>query len=235
MTAPREKTLALIPARAGSKGVPDKNLRLLSGISLTAHAIRCARETKCFDRIVVSTDSDRIAANAEAEGAEVLRRPAELASDTADVVDVIAHVLEVLAQKGFHPEVVALLEPSSPLRTPAMVQKALAALVSGDAVFTVTEVPLRFHAAKQFAVDRHRSAEPFLSGGTHPVRRQELTPTFIRNGAAYAFRTHMFLAHQSVLGPAPQVVVIEEPLVNIDTIEDLAEAERLISLKGMLA
>src|SRR5205823_6428331 len=162
MTFPQGTMLALIPARAGRKGVSDKNLRLLGGFSLTAHAVRCARETGLFDRIVVSTDSQRIATDAESAGAEVLRRPAELASDTADIVDVIANVLEVLARKGFRPETVALLEPSSPLRTSAMVKDAVAALDSAEAVFTVTEVPHRFHPAKQFVRDKHGSAKPVL-------------------------------------------------------------------------
>lgn len=230
MTLQQGTALALIPARAGSKGVPDKNLRLLGGVSLTAHAVRCAKAAGCFGRIVVSTDSDRIAASAEAEGAEVLRRPDDLASDTANVVDVIAHALETLHQQGFYPAAVALLEPSSPLRTPAMVRAAFAALDSADAVFTVTEVPLRFHVAKQFFLDAGGGARPVLAtAGAGPVRRQDLSPTFIRNGAVYAFRTAMFAAHRSVLGPKPNALIVTDPLVNIDSLEDLAEAERLFA------
>lgn len=218
-------SLALIPARAGSKGVPEKNLRRLGGMTLTAHAVRCAMETGLFEAIVVSTDGEAIAAEARAAGAEVIRRPAHLASDTANVVDVIDHALTILVDDGRSPDVVALLEPTCPLRTPAMVAEAMAALASADAVVTVSEVPLRFHARKQFALDAGGYVERVLALPP-PVRRQDLTPTFVQNGAVYAFRTSMFRACRSVFGPRPRAVVVTAPLVNIDSLEDLAEAER---------
>jgi len=221
-----QPTLALIPARGGSKGIPDKNLCLVGELTLTARAVRCARETKRFDRIVVSTDSEAIAADARREGADVIRRPAHLASDTADVAEAIEHALAVLAGAGFAPQVVALLEPSSPLRTPAMVEQALAALDAADAAFTVSPVPLRFHPRKQFHVEDGGAAR-WVFPNPPPVRRQELTPTFVQNGAVYAFRTSMFRAHRSVFGPTPRAVIIEAPLVNIDGPEDLTAAQRL--------
>src|SRR5206468_4206602 len=112
--------------------------------------------------------------------------PDELASDTADVLDVIAHALEVLGVDGFSPAVVALLEPSCPLRSPAMVASAMAALILAEAVFTVSEVPRRFHAAKQFFLDGDGYACRVLGERVPPVRRQDLKATFIQNGAVYA-------------------------------------------------
>src|SRR5262245_66121465 len=129
---PDGPALALVPARMGSKGVPAKNLRRIGGVSLTALAVRCAQATGLFERVVVSTDGTEIAAEGKSAGAEVVMRPAELATDEADVLDVIAHTLDVLAaEHRFTPVVVVLLEPSSPLRTPGMVNAALGAL--GDA------------------------------------------------------------------------------------------------------
>jgi CMP-N-acetylneuraminic acid synthetase len=228
MTQKRETALALIPARAGSKGVPDKNLRMLGGISLTARAVRCAREAELFDRIVVTTDGEQIAEVASEEGAEVIYRPSELASDTANIVDVIEHALTVLAKEHYVPAVVALLEPSSPLRTAAMIKTAIEALDDCDALFTVSEVPPGFHPAKQFLLDEKGRAISVSPDLPTPVRRQELTPTYIRNGAVYVFRASMFFLHHSVLGPSPKALVLTAPLVNIDTLDDLAEAERLI-------
>ena len=222
-----DSVLALIPARGGSKGIPEKNLCRIGALTLTARAVRCARETGRFGRVAVSTDSNAIAAEARGEGAEVIRRPAALASDTANVVDVIAHALDVLAGDGFTPDVVVLLEPTSPLRTPAMVSETLDRLAGADAAFTVSPVPVRFHPRKQFWVDPDGSARRVAPDLAMPVRRQELTETFVQNGAVYAFRTAMFRAHGSIFGPAPQAVVVEAPLVNIDTPEDLDEARRL--------
>jgi N-acylneuraminate cytidylyltransferase len=228
MTHVEGKSLALIPARAGSKGVSGKNLRRLGGITLTAHAVRCAKETGLFDRIVVTTDGEPIAVEARREEAEVILRPEHLASDTANVVDVVAHTLDVLAGAGFSPVAVALLEPSCPLRTPAMVASAMAALATADAVLTVSAVPLRFHAVKQFSLDAEGCARRVLGDQAPPVRRQDLAQTFIQNGAVYAFRPSMFHASHSLLGPGPKALIVTAPLVNIDTLEDLAEAERLL-------
>jgi CMP-N-acetylneuraminic acid synthetase len=221
--------LALVPARAGSKGVPGKNLVRLAGNSLTERAVRCAREAGVFARIAVSTDGDAIAAEAIRTGAEVIRRPPDLAGDAANVVDAIAHALDVLAADGFTPEAIVLLEPSSPLRTPGMIKEAVAALAIADAVFTVSVVPSRFHPRKQFRVDADGTAHRIVTDVAPPVRRQELAPTVVQNGAVYAFRTAMFLAHRSVLGPSPRALVISEPLVNVDTPADVAEARRLLA------
>ena len=222
--------LALIPARGGSKGVPDKNLADLGGLSLTARAVRCARSWGRFERIVVSTDSEAIAREGAAAGAHVIERPAHLATDTADVADAIEHALDVLAGDGFKPEIVVLLEPSCPLRTTAMIDEALAGLDGADAVFTVSPVPARFHPRKQFALDTAGTARYVIGDAPAPVNRQELATTFVKNGAVYAFRATMFRAHHSVLGPAPRAVVVAAPLVNIDSADDLAEARRLAGL-----
>jgi CMP-N-acetylneuraminic acid synthetase len=230
---PDGPVLALVPARMGSKGVPGKNLRRIGGVSLTALAVRCARATGLFERIVVSTDGTEIAAEGRSAGAEVIMRPPELASDKADVLDVIAQTLDVLAaEHRFTPAVVVLLEPSSPLRTPEMVKTAVNALGDADAVFSVSEVPRRFHGLKQFQIDEDGYAERVLRNVHIPVRRQDLAPTFVQNGAVYVLRTSMFRAHHSVFGPKPRALVVTTPLVNIDTVEDLAEAERQLRDRG---
>ena len=213
---PNEPSLALVPARMGSKGVPGKNLRQLGGVSLTTLAVRCARAAGLFERIVVSTDGQEIAAEGRQAGAEVIVRPAEFATDVADVADVITHTLE----------------PSSPLRTPDMVRAAVAALDAADAVFTVSEVPRRFHGLKQFHVDEDGYARRVLRDVPMPVRRQDLGPTYVQNGAVYVFRTSMFRAHRSVFGPKPRALTVTTPLVNIDTLADLEEAERLLRNRG---
>ena len=224
--------LVVIPARGGSKGVKHKNLRRVGGVSLVAHAIRCAMSVGGVDRIVVTTDSQEIADESMREGGTVVYRPAELASDTANVVDAIDHVLSELGTEGYSPAVVLLLEPSCPLRTPGMVNLVLEALRKVDAAFTVSSVPLRFHPAKQFSLDLQGHALPACSGLTQPVRRQDLQGTFIRNGAVYGFRPEVLRTHRSVLGPSPRAILVKDDLVNIDTEEDLLEADRLYRMMG---
>jgi CMP-N-acetylneuraminic acid synthetase len=224
-----DTALALVPARGGSKGVVGKNLSRVGTLTLTARAVRCARETRRFNRVVVSTDSDAIATEARAEGADVIRRPDTLAADTSNVVDVIAHALDALALDGFMPGIVALLEPTSPLRTAAMIEEALDRLAGADAVFTVTPVPVRFHPTKQFRVDPDGVAHRVTPDLAMPVRRQDVMETFVQNGAVYAFRTTMFRQRASIFGFAPRAIVVTTPMVNIDTPEDLAEARRLLA------
>ncbi len=221
--------LAIIPARAGSKGVPKKNYMAIAGKTLVRRAIECARECRLFDRIAVSSDSDDILVEAKTAGAQDLRRPAELATDTSNVTDTILAVLDALARENFKPEAVVLLEPTCPLRSPAMIFDAVAALETADSAFTVTVVDTKFHPAKQFRLeDASATARRVCPDWPDPAYRQSLKPTCIRNGAAYAFRTQMFLRERSVLGPNPHAVIIREPMVNIDTPEDWKLAEQMI-------
>ncbi len=220
--------LAFIPARAGSKGVPNKNLRTLDGKSLMQLAIECAKSSSIFDRIVVSSDGEEILKEATRYGAETIQRPPELAIDSANILDSITHTLQFLFSQGYQPASIALLEPSSPFRTPALVQQVVSLLSEHEAAFTVTEVDLKFHPAKQFILNDQRIALPSCSNLASPVNRQELDPTFIRNGGVYAFRTEMFLREKSVLGKRPRAFITKEVLINIDTMADYKLAQKLI-------
>ncbi len=232
MSDPRR--IAIIPARAGSKGVPDKNVRRIGGVSLLERALRCAQETNLFDRIFVSTDSPAYAQEAARLGIETpWLRPAELASDTALVADAIRHTLETFAARGERFDTLALLEPSSPLRTPDIVRRTVeAAETEGwDAAFTVSPVPLSHHPLKQFRIDGEGAAAFVMREAVPNVNRQSLERTFIRNGLAYAVRVPAFLETHSIHGTRARAIVVEEPAVSIDTEQDLREAERLLALR----
>ena len=111
--------LALIPARGGSKGIPDKNIRSLSGRTLLEYAVQAALASGAVDRIVLSTDSERIAAEGRRLGIEVpFVRPLELARDDTPMLPVVEHAVDVLEQRGWIPEVVVLLQPTSPAPSP---------------------------------------------------------------------------------------------------------------------
>ncbi len=229
------KRLAIIPARAGSKGVPGKNLRAINGVSLLARAVLTARATGLFDRIFVSTDSADYAAEAERFGADVpWLRPPELASDTALVADAMRHTLDEFAHRGERFDTLALLEPTSPLRTPEIVRETvLAAEAEGwDAAFTVSEVPKPYHALKQFRLDESGAAHFVMTEASPNVNRQSLYPTFIRNGLAYAVRVPAFLRTHSIHGKRARAIVVDEEVVSIDTEEDFRLAERLIAERG---
>ena len=227
--------LAMIPARAGSKGVPGKNLRELAGRPLLVHAIEVAQATGLFDRIFVSTDAEATAEVARTAGAEVpFLRSAELASDTALVADAIRDALERFEASGEVFDTLALLEPTSPLRTAEQVREVtLAAEAPGwDAAFTVNPVPLHHHASKQYALDESGEASFVMPGARVNVNRQELTPTYVRNGLCYAVRVASFLETHSIGGKRARAIVADGPAISIDTEEELEACRRILEGDG---
>jgi CMP-N-acetylneuraminic acid synthetase len=212
--------------------VPRKNLAFVAGETLLARAVRCAQESQIFDLIVVSTDDAEIAEEGRRAGAAVpFLRPPDLATSTAAVADAARYTLAKLAESGFGRfDIVALLEPTSPLRTPQIVRQVVeAAEQSGvDAALSLSPVPLRFHAAKQFRLGGHGHIQHVAASGAQVVNRQELETTYVRNGMCYAVRTAALEQGLGFLGSAARGVVVEGEIVNIDEPADLELARRLL-------
>lgn len=237
--AARSRRIAIIPARGGSKGVPGKNLAIVGGLSLLARAVACARESGLFDYVLVSTDDPTIAEAGRRAGASVpFLRPDALAGDKAAVIDAIRDALDRLQAAGEPAfDLVVLLEPTSPLRTPEILRRTIEAAESegADAAVTVSAVPLRFHPLKQFHLDEGGFARHAHPQGASVTNRQELQPSFVRNGLCYAVRRSTLAAGGGILGTAPRAVVVEGPIVNIDDMDDLALARDLIEGRGRRA
>ncbi len=229
MTATSGGVLAIVPARAGSKGVPGKNERPLAGRTLLDYTARAARESGVVDRIVLSTDAESIAEAGRRAGLEVpFLRPAELARDDTPMLPVIRHAVAALAAGGWLPEIVVLLQPTSPLRTPAHVRDAVALLRStgADSVVTVVEVPK--HLSPDYVMRIEDGLlKPFLPEGARITRRQDVRPAFSREGTVYAFRRSTLERYGSIYGEDCRPLVIDPAeSLSIDTPEDWAEAER---------
>lgn len=229
------KRLALIPARGGSKGLPRKNLAVVGGSTLLERAVTCAIEAAIFDAVVVSTDDPAIAEAGRKAGALVpFLRPRELADDSSPILTTIHHALVELEAGGkARFDLIALLEPTSPRRTPEIVRRVVAAAEEPgtDAALTVSPVPERFHPLKQF-VNENGRVRHYLPEGVKITRRQELTPTYIRNGMCYATRREALDAGLGVLGSSAVMVVVPGPVVNIDSMEDLELARRLLEAES---
>jgi CMP-N-acetylneuraminic acid synthetase len=223
--------LVVVPARGGSKGVPRKNLRPFRGIPLVAHAGSLVASLPWVDRAVVSTDDEEIAAVAEASGlAAPFRRPVELAGDAIGDFDVLDHALREMEARDARPyDVVVMLQPTCPLRRPVHVTAAVQRLVEGqwDAVWTVSRADVRYHPLKALTLSSDGRMDYFDARGSGIVARQQLEPTYYRNGAAYAVTRACLLAQRTVKGTRTAAVVIEEPLVSIDSLEDFLRAEEL--------
>jgi CMP-N,N'-diacetyllegionaminic acid synthase len=170
--------VALIPARGGSKGVPRKNLAPVAGKPLLHWTIQAAREAASVTRVVVSTDDEEIASEAESAGAEVLWRPAELAADEVSMAEVVGHAVEELGQV----DVLVLLQPTSPLRSAEHVDGAVALLrdSGADGVVSIVEVPHNFEPGSLMRL----SGDRLERIGDSVPRRQEKPTLYARNGPA---------------------------------------------------
>jgi CMP-N-acetylneuraminic acid synthetase len=187
--------LAIIPARGGSKGIPRKNIRLLAGRPLIAWTIDAALAADCLDRVVVSTDDPEIAEIAESCGAEVpFLRPAELATDATPGVDPVLHALSEIP--GF--DWCVLLQPTSPLRTPADIDGFHAACVAESAPAAISVTRADFHPDWTFGMSPGGRLQRPAEGLT-PTRRQDLSPMYTVNGALYMAATEWLQHKRSFL------------------------------------
>jgi CMP-N,N'-diacetyllegionaminic acid synthase len=179
---------AVIPARGGSKGIPHKNLAALGGRPLIAWTIAAAKAALGLDRIIVSTDDERIAAVAVEYGAEVpFLRPAAFSGDSAPALDVIAHALEKLRTHDGEPyDAIAYLQPTSPFRSAAQLTEAvdLFARQRPDTLVSVTAVPHNMvPSSLMYPVGRPGPLMLQTPAG-QKLRRQEKEQLFARNGPA---------------------------------------------------
>ena len=184
--------LGLITARGGSKGIPGKNIVDLHGKPLIQYTIDAAIGAQKLDRVVLSTDCEKIAGVARRLGCEVpFQRPAELAEDDSSHMDCIIHALDTLrTEQGYLPDYVMILQPTSPFRTSADIDNSIAIMTntSCDLVVSVNKVGVQL--SKTFYLADGNRLHPFAeSTSEHSyIRRQSLPETFCENGAIYLQR-----------------------------------------------
>ena len=217
------RTLAVIPARAGSKSVPGKNKRMFCGKPLAAWAIECGLRT-CV-KVCVTSDDDDVLELADSYGVDAIERPWDLAQDDTPMLDVLRHVL------AWYPrpvaDVIVLLQPTSPLRTDQRVNQALCVLQTKpfvSSVVSVAEIPQHYNPA--FALRIERGLLRFPVG--MPTRRQDCGPAYYRDGTVYAFRDALLRGGEMWGNAAPLVIPAGES-VNIDTEGDWKLAEEMWS------
>jgi CMP-N,N'-diacetyllegionaminic acid synthase len=223
----------VVPARGGSQGVKLKNLKTVAGRPLVARVGDVVTQLEFVDRAVVSTDHPEIARVAAASGlAAPFVRPQSLAGPSISDLEVLSHALtEMERLDGVAYEVVVMLQPTSPGRTPEQVQAVVNCLVQGDydSVWSVSETDLKAHPLKQLVIDPSGAMRYYDPSGSQIVARQQLTPLHHRNGIAYAFTRACLLEQKTIMGRRSGAVVIRGPVFNIDTEEDLQRADQALS------
>lgn len=223
-------TIATICARGGSKGLPGKNIRLFAGRPLIAHSIAQALACPGIAGVYVSTDDPAVAEIARASGAQVpYLRPAELATDAAPKLPVIQHLVAYLEGQGARIDRIVDLQPTSPLRTVADIEGALA--VPGDAGLVVSVTPAHDNPYFNLA-EVQPDGSLRLSKGDGQGRRQDAPAVYALNGSIYVWRRDA-LAHAALHGlwsvrVAPYVIPRKRS-VDIDDLDDFDHAEWLFA------
>lgn len=229
------KTIAIIPARSGSKGLPDKNIIELNGKPLIYYTIQAALESGCFDEVMVSTDSEKYAEIAMSYGANVpFFRSEAMSGDTAGSWDTVREVLVNYKRSGKEYDYVALLQPTSPLRDKYDIIGVFDKLKQSGAynVVTVTEVdhPVQWC----FKMPNDGSLEELASSPYNYMRRQELETYYRENGAVYLVDAGRIMnpKYNFYADKCVGYVMARDKSVDIDTILDLEIAKILMSNRG---
>jgi CMP-N,N'-diacetyllegionaminic acid synthase len=223
-------TIAVIPARGGSKAVPGKNLRIIKGSPLIAHTIRSARRSGLIDKIVVSSDDDEILAVSRANGAIAIKRPEELATDEAPTEPALEHTVKTLEDQGDEIRLVILLQCTSPLRDEHDIVDALIQMEStnADSLLSVCSTHA-FFWTKDILTGEAIAQYDYKNR----PRRQDLTlddKVYRENGAIYITKRDILMSQHNRLGGKITLYVMPEHLsMEIDSEFDLWLAEELMT------
>lgn len=221
--------LAIIPARSGSKGLKDKNIKELNGKPMIAYTIEAAKKSNVFDDIVVSTDSEKYAQISQEYGAWApFLRPDYLATDEASSIDVILHVLSELEKRNKYYDYFMLLQPTSPLRNEKHILESIELMVkkSANSIVSVCEVehsPLWCNT-----IDETLSLNNFIKEKI--LKRRQDLPTYYRlNGAIYLAEVNYFKKYRSFYKEKSFAYIMpKEQSIDIDSNIDFVLCEILL-------
>ncbi len=223
--------IAIIPARGGSKRLPGKNVRIFFGHPMLAYAVSAALNSGLFAEVIVSSDDPAVGRIAERYGASFLLRPAHLATDSAQLVDVARHVLEMLHAKGKDPEAICQCMPNCPLVRSSDIVEHWRMFKEGDRRFQISAVPYRgVYPHWALVCDEHgRGRWLFDKDKENLVRSQDLPPAFCPTGAIWWARTEDFLEQNAFYGSRFHIAPMDANRgIDIDDEEDLKLAELLV-------
>ena len=233
---PEIKVLFLITARGGSKGVPGKNLRKIGGISLVGFKAIAAQKSKYCTRLIISTDSPEIQAEARRYGVEVpFTRPAELATDTASSTDVIMHAMSWIENETDEQyDALMLLEPSSPFARPIDYDNAVEIMMKRDANLVVGMREMEVNSVFVGPMDEQGRITQIIGQleEMRALRRQDTQREYTMNGALYLFKWGFFKEHKTIYRDRERsfgYVMDRYYSVEIDEMVDLHWAEFLVN------
>jgi len=222
------KILAIIPARGDSKGIPQKNLRQLNGKPLIEYTIQTAKSSKLIDKIILSTDSQKIVNFSKSKKVETpFLRPKKLSQSNSRTIDVINHTVEFLKKyENYIPDIITILQPTSPLRTSNDLDRSIKLLKNSKDVSSILGVAeVKNHPFLCFQI-KNSFLNPFKSNFQKFYQRQKFPIFYYPTGSIYTFWYKTLKKYGNIYGPKikPFIVDIEDS-VDIDTPYDLFQAE----------
>ena len=227
--------LGIIPARGGSKGIPNKNLKKINQKSLLEYAVKAGVKSKYIKRLYVSTEDKNIKKEANRLGCNVINRPDHLARDESPTIDVINHVIDFLVQtESYHPHYTVLIQPTAPLRTYHHIDSAIEIMKENncDSVISVSQVPFHYHPEWQLYVNEKFGLTTISGDNLSNLKsqRQSLAKTYFRNGSVYVFKTVNIKKYKNIYGnKCLPYVMPSEISINIDDQLDLEKAKMVFN------
>ena len=221
--------VAIIPARSGSKGVPDKNIKLIQGVPLIAYSIRAALKSKLIDRVIVSTDSDQYAEIAQNYGAEVpFRRPEQISRDDSTDIEFFNHIIDWMGEnEGGIPRYFVHLRPTTPLRDPEVIDEAIEVFMDSDCSSLRSVHKMSESAYKAFEINNNALVR-MCGLGTNldasNLGRQAYPVTYDANGYVDVIRTSL-IVEQEILHGNNVYGFITERAYEIDEFSDIPFVE----------
>lgn len=224
--------LGIITARGGSKGIPNKNIRLVAGKPLISYSVEAAKSSQMLSDFILSTDSEEIANCASEYGLNTIDlRPSIYATDTARNIDVVIYEIKKYEQNhNITVDIVVLLQPTAPMRTSKDIDKALQIFHENEGQSLISVYKANFaHPQIMYYLSNQR-AKPVLSDVKEINRRQEFRDVYVRNGALYIATRNQLVLRENLIGE--NSLIYEMPRsrsINIDEPYDLELAEWMMS------
>ncbi len=233
MMGEKRNIIAIIPARGGSKGIPRKNIKLLNGKPLIYYTINEAQKSKHICRCFVSTEDEEIAWVAKQYGAEVVPRPMGLAQDDTPSFPVYQQAVKYLEKTGIsHPDIVVILQPTSPLRIVEDIDGAIGKFLKVDCYSVVSVCEVEYPTEWMYKLQGDK-LEPLVGGGNRTTRRNDVIRVYRLNGAVYVTARDIIMKQSSLIGDDTRAYIMPlERSVDIDTELDFMLAELLIGKRG---
>ena len=225
------RVLGIIPARGGSVGIKNKNIKKLNGKPLIQYTIEQSKKSKLLTKTIVSTDSEKISKIAHSFGANIpFKRPKNLSTSSASSVDVIKHCLEFFQKKDEYFDAICLLQPTSPYRPKNSIDDAIKKFILSkkDSLISIRKIPEHYNPNWIFKEDngflKRYENKPMIS------RRQDLQSLYHRDGAIYITKSELILKKRKLVSEFSVGFEIKSPiLINIDNIDDWRNAEKFIN------